>query len=98
MCRGRCTFGGGCGRREASLPPAPGWSSISAGRSQKGWGVMREVVRRWTRVGRRVVREAMSVEARVRSSVSEEGSVRRVWSSFRDWVGVLDGGSWWEGL
>lgn len=70
--------------KEASLPPAPGWSSIRAGRWEKGWGGMREVVRRRVSWGRREVRLEMSAEARARSSWSEEGSVRRVWSSVRD--------------
>jgi hypothetical protein len=72
-------------KSEASEPPAPGWSSIRQGRGEKGCGGMREVLRRWVRVGSVVVREVISVEARWRSSESEDGSMRRVWSSWRDW-------------
>jgi hypothetical protein len=74
-------------KREASEPPAPGWSSRRQGRWAKGWGGVRvrfRIVVRWVRV---LVVVVMSVEARERSSASLVGSERRAWSSVRDCIG-----------
>lgn len=50
----------------------------------KGWGGIREVLRRDVKAGREDTVESMSDCARVRSSASDDGSCRRAVSSFRD--------------
>ena len=71
-------------KRDASLPPAPGLISMRQGRWAKGcWGT-REDLSFVARVLRVLVVELMSDSASWRSSLSEEGSLRRAWSSSRD--------------